>query len=294
MDFRQVEAFHAVIQTRSMTLAAAQLHTSQPNISRLIARLQKETGLVLFKRVGLRLVPTPEAEALFREVQRSFVGLAELQRAASTIRELGTGGIRVGVSMGLSVGLLPQALQDFRRRRPDVSIKVHTSDSATVCKWVSAGFCDFGIAAFVPEMPELVVELLHRENGPCIVPSDHRLARKRRVHARDLDGEAFISLSASDPMRSMIDAAFSPDNRQLTLDTPYAITICKMVSLGLGVSVVSPMVWRSTQWPGAKAIPFVPSVEFRCYAVRAQHRVDPALATELLQSVRQVLAAGTR
>ena len=276
-----------------MTVAAAQLHTSQPNISRLIARLQEETGLTLFRRVGLRLVPTPEAEALFQEVQRSFVGLAELQRAASTIRERGTGDVRVAVSMGLSVGLLPLALQVFRRRRPDVSIKVHTSDSATVCKWVAAGYCDVGLAAFVPEVHGLVAELLHKENGLCIVPSRHRLANKRRLHARDLDGEAFISLSPTDPMRAAIDAAFAPDNRYLTLETPYAITICKMVSLGLGVSVVSPTVWRSMPFPGAKAIPFVPSVEFRCYAIRPEHRLDPAMATELLQCVREVLDAAT-
>ena len=49
------------MHTGSMTLAAAQLHTSQPNGSRAIALLQRETQPQLFERVGQRVVPTPEA-----------------------------------------------------------------------------------------------------------------------------------------------------------------------------------------------------------------------------------------
>ena len=64
MDFKQIETFRSVMQTRSMTVSAASLHTSQPNVSRLIAKLQKELGFRLFQRVGLRLVPTPEGQQL--------------------------------------------------------------------------------------------------------------------------------------------------------------------------------------------------------------------------------------
>ena len=61
MNCRQIECFRAVMHTGSMTLAAAQLHTSQPNGSRAIALLQRETQPQLFERVGQRVVPTPEA-----------------------------------------------------------------------------------------------------------------------------------------------------------------------------------------------------------------------------------------
>lgn len=290
MDYREIEAFRSVMLTRSMTLSAAVLHTSQPNVSRLIARLQKQAGFRLFQRVGLRLVPTPEAEALYEEVQRSFTGLAAVEAAAAAIREQGFGGLRIGASAALSLGVLPAAIRLFRQRRPDVTIKVHTSDSATVCKWAATGQCDFGLASFVPDMPELAVELLHRENGLCIVPSGHRLARKRRVQAADLDGEAFISLGASDLARAQIDAAFAPDRRRMILETPYAATICTMVSMGLGVSVVNPMVLRCLPLPNVVALPFTPAVDFRCYWVHAAHRLEQALAQEFMRCVREVFA----
>ena len=59
MNFKQIEMFRAVMLSGSMTLAAKQLHTSQPNVSRAIALLQRETQLKLFDRVGVRVTPTP-------------------------------------------------------------------------------------------------------------------------------------------------------------------------------------------------------------------------------------------
>ena len=294
MDFREIDAFRSVMLTRSMTLSAAVLHTSQPNVSRLISRMQKKAGFRLFQRVGLRLVPTPEAEALYLEVQRSFSGLATIQQAAATIRDQGSGALRIGASAALSLGVLPAAIGLFRKHRPDVAIKVHTSDSATVCKWTAVGQCDFGLISFVPDMAEVTAELLHRQDGMCIVPSDHRLARKRHVQASDLDGETFISLGSTDLARVQIDAAFSPDLRRMTLETPYASTICTMVNMGLGVSVVSPMVLRALTLPNVKVLRFDPSVEFHCYWVRAAHRLEQVMAEEFRLCVQEVFALDAR
>jgi DNA-binding transcriptional LysR family regulator len=289
MDFHQVETFRAVMQARSMTIAASQLHTSQPNVSRVIARLQKETGLKLFERVGLRLVPTPEAEALLREVERAYVGLQTLRDAADTIRTLGAGGLRIAVSSALGIGLMPQALQLFRQQRPHVRVTVHTSDSPTISKWTAAGYCDFGIASFVSDPQEVDGRLLHRERAICIVPAGHRLARKRKVQAADLAGEPFISLAPSDLSRQRIDAAFDPDLRQLELETPQAATICVMVARGLGVSIVNPLVYRALDLRGVSAIPFDPAIHFDCHSLHSRDRPDQALVGDFLQAVRRVL-----
>ena len=76
----------------------------------------------------------------------------------------------------------------------------------------------------------------------------------------------------------------------MNLETPYAATICTMVSMGLGVSVVNPMVLRCLPLPGVVALPFAPAADFRCYAVRSAHRLEQALAQEFLRCVRDVFA----
>ena len=75
LTHRLVEVFRAVMRTGHVTRAAELLHTSQPTVSRELARLEQVLGLVLFERVKGRLRPTAQAQVLLEEVDRSYEGL---------------------------------------------------------------------------------------------------------------------------------------------------------------------------------------------------------------------------
>ncbi|GAA6120401.1 LysR family transcriptional regulator [Acidovorax sp. FG27] len=282
MKFKQVETFRVVMLTGSMTLAARELHTTQPNISRFIAQLEAEAGFRLFERKAGRLHPTAEGEAFYQEVQRSFLGMDALEDSVRMIRRLGTGTLRVGAVPSIAMSVMPEVIKMFRQRYPDTPVSIHTNDSPTVAKWTATRYCDFGLVSYVVDTAGLRSSLWAEEEGVCIVPAAHRLASKRAVKASDLDDEPFISLSQGDGARAAVDAAFSPDRRKLMLDTPYASTICRMVEMGLGVSVVSPLVVRSMKLSGIKALPFKPSVHFGRYLlVSQQHGASAAMAAFL-------------
>ena len=285
MNFRQIETFRAVMHTGSMTLAAGQLHTSQPNVSRAIALLQRETSLKLFERIGARVVPTPEAQALLREVDRVYVGLHSIAEAADRIRVLGADGLRVAVTPALGISLIPQALKFFRAARPNTPVVVHISDSVTICKWTASGYCDLGIAASVALPQEVESELIHTERAVCIVPAAHPLAKKRKVGPTDLAGETFISMPSYDLARRAVDKLFDPETRRLELEASQAAAICVMVARGLGVSIVNPVLYRELAVPGVKAIPFEPAIHFKCHVVRAKQRPEQALVPEFLDAV---------
>lgn len=277
------------MRTGSMTVAATQLHTSQPNISRAIAQLQRETQLRLFERVGLRVVATPEAEALLREVERVYVGLTTIREAAARIRAHGVGGLRIGVTPALGVSLLPKALQVFRALRPGVPVLAHTSDSATVCRWTASGYCDFGVVAAVALPEEFDAELIHQERAVCIVPERHPLARRRRLRPTDLAGESFISMAPYDTARQSIDRLFDPETRKLELETSQATTICVMVALGLGVSIVNPRLLQALGVHGVKVVPFDPPIYFQYHVVRPRNRPEQALVGDFMHAARSVL-----
>ena len=95
LKHRQVEAFRAVIISGSMSTAADILGITQPAVSRLIRDLEYETRLDLFERSGGRLVATGDAMALYREVDRSFVGLERIAGLARDLRERRGGSLRV-------------------------------------------------------------------------------------------------------------------------------------------------------------------------------------------------------
>lgn len=74
VNLRHIEIFHAVMTAGNLTEAARLLHTSQPTVSRELARFEKVLGLTLFERTRGRLHPTVQGLRLFEEVQRSGMG----------------------------------------------------------------------------------------------------------------------------------------------------------------------------------------------------------------------------
>ncbi|MBW8832014.1 MAG: LysR family transcriptional regulator [Burkholderiales bacterium] len=70
LTHRQIEVFRTVMATGHVTRAADRLGSSQPTISRDLARLEQVLGMALFERVRGRLRPTARAQALLAEVER--------------------------------------------------------------------------------------------------------------------------------------------------------------------------------------------------------------------------------
>lgn len=270
MNFKQIETFRAVMLTGSMTVAAQQLHTSQPNVSREIGKLESELGFDLFDRAAGRVVATKGGKALFKEVERAFVGLDSLAASARAIREFGVGTLRIAAAAAVSTSVLPSAIRIFSEKYPLVRIVVDTSESPNIANWVATQHCDIGFVSYVDDKPGVVASLIHTESAVCVVPAGHPLARKRRVGPQDLMGERFISLPSGSSSRHAIDSAFPEEGRIMAIETPFAVTICRMVSEGLGVSLVNPMVSRTIKLPRVVSIPFKPDVTFKSYMLRAQ------------------------
>jgi len=270
MNFKQIETFRAVMLTGSMTVAAQQLHTSQPNVSRVIGKLEAELGFELFDRLPGRVVATKGAEALFKEVERAFVGLDSLGESARAIRDAGVGTLRVAAAASISLSVLPLAVRMFSEKYPLVRIVVDTSESPVIANWIATQHCDIGFVSNIADKPGVVASVIHTESAVCVVPARHPLARKKRLVPQDLTGERFISLPSGSMSRRAIDAAFSDGARIMALETPFAATICRMVSEGLGVSLVNPIVSRTMKFPGVVAIPFKPEIPFRSYMLRAK------------------------
>lgn len=270
MNFKQLETFRAVMLTGSMTVAAQQLHTSQPNVSRVIGKLEAEVGFELFDRLAGRVVPTKGAEALFKDVDRAFVGLDSVAESARAIRELGAGTLRVASAASISMSVLPLAIRMFSERYPSVRIVVHISESSIIANWIATQHCDIGFVSYVPDKPGVKASVVHTENAVCVVPSHHRLARKRCLVPEDLKGERFISLPSGSTSRRAIDAVFADEGRIMALETSHAATICRMVSEGLGLGLVNPIVSRTMKLPGVVSVAFHPSIPFKSYMLRAQ------------------------
>lgn len=291
ITFKQIEAFRAVILAGSMTAAADDMQTSQPNVSRWITQLEEVTCLRLFDRLRGRIRPTDEGLAFFEEVQRSFVGLKTLENSAHNIRRFGTGRLRIAASPLISFALLPRVILAFKARNPTVSVSVYTNDSSKVAEWVASRFCDIGLASLIVDPLGLKVARVYSAPGILIMPKGHPLASKAVANPNDLDGEQFVSQTYNAPTRARIDQVFAvpgPDRRLITLETPFAGTICKMVAIGLGISIVNPLLAHELG-PNVEVRHFRPVIPFSTYLLLPHNRTISTLAMQFKEVLLGVL-----
>ncbi len=144
VNLRHIEIFHAVMTAGSLTEAAHLLHTSQPTVSRELARFEKVIGLKLFERIRGRLHPTVQGLRLFEEVQRSRYGLDRIVSAAESLREFRRG--------ELSIACLPVFSQSFTAAPATLSgtlsrcqLKYRAPESPLLEEWLSAQRHDLGL-----------------------------------------------------------------------------------------------------------------------------------------------------
>ena len=103
MNHRQLQAFHMTMKMGSVTAAARTLYISQPSVSRLLSELEYSAGIRLFHHQKGKFNPTREAELLFEEVDRYFVGIKSIKKVADQIGGLSRGRLRLGFPPALSV-----------------------------------------------------------------------------------------------------------------------------------------------------------------------------------------------
>ncbi|MCT9119169.1 LysR substrate-binding domain-containing protein [Cupriavidus gilardii] len=291
MKFKEISAFQAVMRSGSMTAAAAELYTSQPNISRMIAQLEHSTGLTLFARNAGRLTPTEEGLAFLREVERAFVGLEALKDAARNIRQFGKGRLRIAAVPSLAMTVLPLVLQRFHTEFPDVNVAMETGSTQLVADRVGSRYCDLGLVSFLPPAAVTESQPIAQLAGCCVVPPGHRLAEREVITPADLAGESFISMSHGDGLRAAVDAAFAGDDqRVMHFETPYGATICKLVGLGIGVGIVNPLVAREHAGE-VVARPFQPQIPFVSYLLLARNRPVNVLVDRFTERMIEVIDA---
>ncbi len=291
MNLRQLEAFRAVMVTGSISLAASSLNLSQPAVSKLISDLEHAIGFRLFVRSrGSSLVITPEAEAFHHEVERSFAGIEALKRAAREIKEMTSGTIRVAALPALAVSYLPRVVRAFRAAHPGVTVQLQTRSSSTVRQWVSNQQFDIGLATPAAQISGVQSEPFLKCPGACVLPPGHRLAAKRAISPEDLRGEPFISLALEDPTRRRVDRVFEDAgvDRNIVVETQYAMTICGLVLEGVGCSILNPITSADFAMRGLVVRPFEPLIEFQYVLYTPVHRPLSIAALRFLQTMRDV------
>jgi DNA-binding transcriptional LysR family regulator len=234
---RQIEAFRAVMLRGTMTSAAAEIHVTQPAISRLIRDLEAELGMRLFERRGKLLLPTAEAQALFIEVERAFTGLDRIRSLAEDIRAGRASTLRLAVLPAMAAGYAPRFVAKFCNERPNLKVTIDGLPSPNVRERVLSGEYDMGISAFPFVNNSFSVTPLN-DAAVAVLPAGHRLATSPVIKTSDLGEEKLIVLNKT-PQHPLSIALQSGPFKQV-VETSLATIACVLAAEGMGIAIVDP------------------------------------------------------
>jgi DNA-binding transcriptional LysR family regulator len=290
IQHRHIEVFRAVMTAGSVTGAAALLHTSQPTLSRELARLEQLLGYALFDRERGRLKATARARSLFDEVERSFQGLARVIERAVALGRAEDTELSVLSLPALSHALLPAALATLLASHPAARVSITPAEPPLLDGWMAEQRFDLGLAEQATALPGVRVEPVLEADEVAVLPADHALASRARLALRDFSDENFISLAADDPYRREIDARFDAASiqRRLRVQTHSAVAVCELVRSGLGLAIVNPLTAAACAGPGLVVRALAVSIPYRVSALIPLHRPAQPLADALLSALRSV------
>lgn len=289
MLVRQLEAFRATMLAGTVSGAAILLGISQPAVSRLIGRLEKELKLTLFDRSSGRLAPTAEAQLLHDQVERTFVSVDKIREAAAAIGTAQAGHLHVAALPAIGLGFLPAVIEEFHRRHPQVTVTAEVNISARVEETIASQHVDLGIGEFPFRRTGLETEVFCRAPEYLAVPVGHPLAGRAQVRPSDLNDAPFIALTRDQVGRHMLDRVFERAGvvRRIVAETQVNAVLCEMVARGLGVGLVDPFTAVDYAGRGIVAVPFRPRIEFRLGILYPTHRPLSRVARSFLAVLRR-------
>jgi len=283
LRFRQLQAFHAVIETGTVTGAAAALGISQPGISNLIAQLERHTKLKLFERAKGRLLPTPEAAVLFRETDTVVRGLDHVAQAVTDLQNNKAGQLQVASQHSISFGLMPKLIAQFAQNRPDMTISFQSQYSSKVQEWVVSGLFEIGIC----EMPPLydALNYVPLQVGTLLaMPGNSPLAQHEILTPELLANEPFIVMGPDHMTHRRMREAFHSAGIQqkIRVHSHLFKNLLGFVKEDMGVSILDRFVLNYDGEGGFITRPFNPEIMIDMVIVTSKTKPLSAIGKEFL------------
>jgi DNA-binding transcriptional LysR family regulator len=241
MDTQLLQAFAAVAETGSFSSAAEQLHLTQPAISKRIALLEQQLDCSLFDRIGRQIALTEPGRALLPHAQTVLQELRVAKRHIQDLRGGVTGLLTMGISHHMGLHRLPEVLEKFSKKYPEVRLDIDFLDSEEAYERVLMGEVELGVITLAPEAkPSLQQIEIWNDELVVTVARNHPLAHKKNVNAKALSQYRAILPGLNTYTGRIIKALFEEQKLPLdvSMSTNYLETIKVMVSIGLGWSVL--------------------------------------------------------
>jgi LysR family transcriptional regulator, transcriptional activator of the cysJI operon len=241
MHLETLKTFCDLIETGSFSKAAALNFISQSAVSQQVQALERRFDQQLIER-GRRkgVAPTEAGRLLYTECKEILERFHALENRLRARSEVIAGSIRVATVYSVGLHEIPPYIKQFIKEHPQVKIHIEYSRTDKVIEACLNNTIDFGIIALPLRRPNLAVIPFRHDKLVVICHPGHRLASRRRVSVKKLEGEDFIAFERDIPTRKTIDQILKQNRVSVNyvMEFDNIETIKRSVEVGIGVSIL--------------------------------------------------------
>ncbi|GGW61613.1 MULTISPECIES: LysR family transcriptional regulator [Streptomyces] len=293
LDVRRMQVLLAVVDSGSVTGAAALLGYTPSAVSQQVAALEKEAGTALLERVGRGVRATAAGVLLARYADAIGRQVAEAETALADLVAGRTGRLAVRYFATAGSGLVAPAVARLRAEHPGVRIDLRLADPDPLPD-VREGRADLALVVGSPAGFG-GVRLLHLQDDPyfAVLPASHRLASRPYVEMTDLAEEVWVGSEWPGPcldaqLAACEAAGFRP---VFAVESEDYVTAQGFVAAGLGIALI-PRLGLGARHPSVVVREVRRPVPVRAIyaAVRESAPEQPALSA-FVAALREAAAA---
>lgn len=255
MDLNTLRSFLVIAEEQHITRAAERLQMAQPNLTRLMRKLEEDLGFTLFERSNKRqFALTPAGKTFLQQIIPLLQQYDDAVQVAKRVAQGEGGKLVIGYTpFAMFNGVLPELIQVYQRS-PEVELLPRDISAASrqmVLRMLRDGRLDVALLPHGSEEPGLACELIAAASLVVVLPVNHPLADQPAIPLAALAQEAWIQ-----PPRSL-NPRWHDDLAQLFQQagfeqrvvhwTPQAHTLVSQVAAGLGLAILS--TWTSQHLP---------------------------------------------
>ncbi|MGH1565400.1 LysR family transcriptional regulator [Mumia sp. DW29H23] len=258
-SFEQLRGFVAVAEELHFGRAAERLNMTQPPLSRMIQKLEREIGVRLFDRDNRGVAITTAGQAFLVEAKRLLALAEAAPDLARRISRGSVGTVRIGFTAASAYGVLPGLLDHLSRTVPDIDVDLYEMVTREQIEGLLTHGIDLGLARPPFDPDEFGSRLLRREEMMVAVPAGHPLTElKRPLRPEDLQAEPLIMYSTTRAryFYDLVVGIVPVFHENVVHSVSQVLTMVWLVSARSGVAFVP----RSTTLLGIAGVEYLPLV----------------------------------
>lgn len=286
---KQLQVFVAIARQESVSLAAEALSLSQSATSSALAELERQSGCLLFDRVGKRL----SLNALGHQVLPQAVALLDQAKAVESLLQgqMGFGSLEIGATLTIGNYLATLLLGSFMQRYPDCRARLHVDNTAHIVQRIAGHELDLGLIEGQCQHPDIERHPWIRDELVVFCAPQHPLAQQGCASLEQLSQEAWILREQGSGTRLTFDQGMrhclKPLNIRLELEHTEAIK--RAVESGLGIGCISRLALRDAFRRGSLVAVETPELDLSRHFSFIWHaqKYHTAAMQEFLKQCRQ-------